>query len=408
MRILYLHQYFVSPSTHGGTRSYEFARRWIDKGHDVRIITSTAMLPPEYQAIEKTTTFEIEGIPVTAIPVAYSNQLSFSQRILSFLRFAILSLPAAMRHKADVIFATSTPLTIALPALAARFWQRKPMVFEVRDLWPDVPVAMGALSNPVFRWLAKFLEIVTYRSAAHIIALSPGMKEGIENKGIHTTKITVAPNSSDNNLFEVPDENGLAIRHQLGIQADDPLILYAGTFGMVNDLDYLVKVAAEMKQINSNVYFLLVGKGIEKDKITETAQQLEVLDQNLFIWNPVPKEKLPDLYSAATVATSTVAKIKILEHNSANKVFDTMAAGKPVVINHGGWLADTLNQQQAGLVLPKDNTQQAAQMLVDLFNDQDRYDAMCRASKELADTEFDRDVISNRVLAILESFENSK
>ncbi len=207
MRILYLHQYFCPPQSSGGTRSYEFARRLIASGHEVCMITSSAFLPSCGQA-PRVSHQDIAGVPAIVIHVPYSNALPFGQRIRAFFQFAWYASREAIRQKADVVLATSTPLTIAIPGLLARLRHRIPMVFEVRDLWPELPIAVGALKNPLAKTGARWLEWIAYHSSAHIIALSPGMAEGVIRRGIPSNRVTVIPNSCDLDLFDVTPEQG--------------------------------------------------------------------------------------------------------------------------------------------------------------------------------------------------------
>ena len=181
LRILYLYQYFVARQGHGMTRSYEFARRLIDMGHEVTVITLPGYLPEEYQVFKKITRIEIEGVPVIILPVSYSNYMSFRRQIFAFVKFAALASWTCMRSPADVIYASSGPLTIAIPATIGKVWQRIPMVFEVRDLWPELPIAIGALKDPLSKSLARSLEWIAYHAANQVVALSPGMVEGGRN-----------------------------------------------------------------------------------------------------------------------------------------------------------------------------------------------------------------------------------
>lgn len=401
MRILYIHQYFASLQSHAGTRSYEFARRFIAHGHEVCVITSPAHLPDEYKQIDKRTRTVIDGVPVAIIPVPYSNDMSFRRRIWAFFRFAVLASLEAMRHPPDVVFATSTPLTIAIPAIIARLRHRVPMVLEIRDLWPEVPITVGALKNPVARWLAQTLEWVAYHAAAHIVALSPGMAAGVMRRGIPASRVTTIPNSCDRELFDVPAERGLPIREKLGLIPDQPLVVYAGTFGIINGVDYLVDVADTMREIAPEVRFLLVGAGAKRQFTEDKARKLGVLDKNLWIWEPVPKTKLVDVTAASTITTSLFLPIKEMENNSANKFFDSLAAAKPIAINYGGWQADLLNKSGAGLVLPPAAPQQGARMLAGFVRDPARVAAASGAARELARTRFDRDAMAQQLETIL-------
>jgi glycosyltransferase involved in cell wall biosynthesis len=399
MRILYLHQYFVPPDTSGGTRSYEFARRLIAAGHEVCMVTSSAMLPARYRNTTATIETVISGIPSVVIPVAYGNEMSFVERITAFARFAALASREAMRRPADLIFATSTPLTIAIPALVGRLWQRIPMVFEVRDLWPELPIAVGALRNPILRSAASLLEWIAYHASARVVALSPGMAAGVARRGYPTQRITVIPNGCDIELFDVPAERGRAIRARLPLQdADKPLIVYAGTFGRINGVDYLVEIAAHLREIAPDIRLLLVGSGAERSAVATRAHERGVLDRNLWIWDPIAKADMPDLLAAATVATSLFVPIKPMWNNSANKFFDALAAGKPIAINYGGWQADLLRDTGAGIVLPPDQAREAAQLLAAFVGDSAGLEPAARAARTLARTQFDRD----RMAVVLE------
>jgi glycosyltransferase involved in cell wall biosynthesis len=403
VRILYLHQYFVPPDGPGGTRSYEFARRWIDMGHDVCLITSSAYMPEPYRSFDRITALNIAGIPAVVIPLAYSNAMSFPSRIRAFVRFAFLASREAMRHPADVVFATSAPLTIAIPGLAARLRYRIPLVFEVRDLWPEKPIAMGALRNPVARALARSLEWIAYHAATHVVALSPGAVSGIKRRGIPAGRISVIPNSCDLDLFDVPAERGQPIRARLGLTADQPLIVYTGAFGYVNGVGYAVEMAKTLAAIAPEVHILLIGSGVEKDQVIAQAAGSGVLNRNLIIWDPVPKNEMPDVLAAATMATSFVIAVEALWDNSANKFFDGLAAGKPVAINHGGWQADLLDESGAGIVLPPGDPAQAARQLAAFVRDADRLRAAGEAARQLARTRFDRDGMARQLEAILRS-----
>ena len=401
MRILCLHQYFVTPRTSGATREYEMMRRLIAAGHDVTVVTSSAMLPPEYQHSTHGQVVDLDGVPIVVIDVPYGNAMPFSQRIQAFFKFALLASREATRHKADVIFATSTPLTIAIPAIVGKLWQRRPMVFEIRDLWPELPIAIGALKNPVLIWAASALEWIAYHASAHVVACSPGMADGVVRRGIPRERVTVIPNSCDLALFDVPAERGDKIRTRLGLAEGQPLVVYTGTFGHINGVGYLADLAAAMKTIAPEVRFLVVGAGVEFEKVQARAKALGVLDSNLFIWPAIAKNEMPDLLAAATVAASVFVPIKEMWNNSANKFFDALAARKPIVINYGGWQADLIHEHDAGVVLPPEDIPAAARLLADFLADPAHVAAAGKAAARLGREQFDRDEMARKLDAIL-------
>src|SRR5699024_5044281 len=164
----------------------------------------------------------------------------------------------------DVVFATSTPLTIAIPAVFAARKKKLPLVFEVRDLWPELPIAMGALKNPLMRFAAHKLERWAYKNSNSIIALSPGMKEGVVRTGYPSNQVATIPNSSDNQDFIVEPSKAEEFRALRPWLQDKPLLVYGGTFGLINGVGYMVGLAKELLALNPDIRILLVGEGIEK------------------------------------------------------------------------------------------------------------------------------------------------
>jgi glycosyltransferase involved in cell wall biosynthesis len=267
LHILYIHQYFATPRGSTGTRSYEFARRWVAKGHRVTMLTSTTSLTSEDLAQARGRFFKkfvVDGINVLALAVPYRQQMSVFKRCLSFLAFMQLALIMALLiPKVDVIYATSTPLTIGIPAIAAKWFRRKKFVFEVRDQWPESVVEVGILRNKflisIMMWLEKFI----YKNASAIVAVSDGMAEDIAKVAPKGKHICVIPNGADLDLFR-PDIDGIEIRQKRNW--DDKLILvHAGTMGKVNSLGFVIDAARKLKEYK-DVLFLLIGQGSGKSR----------------------------------------------------------------------------------------------------------------------------------------------
>ncbi len=400
MKIIYLHQYFQTPCVAGATRSYEMARRLVRAGHQVHMVTT-------YRGLDRGplgSWFQTQeaGIRVHWLVLPYSNKMPYARRLRVFLRFAWSCARRAADLGGDLIFATSTPLTIALPAVYAAKKNRIPMVFEVRDLWPDVPIALGILKGPLQIAAARRLERFAYRNAARVVALSPGMKAGVVAAGYPPERVTIIPNSSDIELFDVPRSQGEQFLASHPYLKTGPLITYAGTLGLVNGVDYLVEIAAAMLRIDPAVRFLILGEGNQEEVVRRRAEQLGVLGRNTWLLPPCPKHEMPKVLSATTVATSLVRDLPALWHNSANKVFDAFAARRPVMINHEGWQADLLRKYQAGLVVPPRNAALAARMLHQFVSDKRRLARAGEAAGYLADTMFNRDMLAEKLRRLLE------
>lgn len=397
MKILYLHQYFNTPLMSGGTRSYEMARRLVAQGHEVHVVTSERC---SVSRGRRWRTESVEGIDVHWLAVPYDNAMGFAQRVRAFLRFAAASARRSAVVDADVVFATSTPLTIAIPAVYAKRRLKAPLVFEVRDLWPEMPIAVGALRNPVAAWLARRLERWAYHNSEHVVALSPGMAEGVAATGHPIDRLTVIPNSCDATMFEVDDELGREFRRARPWLQDRPLVLYAGTLGLVNGISFLVDVAAALARVSPDARVLVVGDGAERDIMLDRAEAVGVLHENFFYEPAAPKSAMPALLNAATVCTSLFLPIPEMEANSANKFFDALAAGRPVAINYGGWQAELVQRHEAGLQLSRD-PREAARALADLLGDERRLVALGQNARDLGRAEFSRDQLADDLLTVL-------
>jgi glycosyltransferase involved in cell wall biosynthesis len=399
MRILHVEQYFKTREMVGGCRAFEMARRLVARGHRVDFVTTRmeAGTDRDWQISEAA------GIRIHSVPVPYSNRMSYRQRLVSFIHFARAASSYGRGLAADMVFASSTPLTVAIPAVRLKKSLNIPMVFEVRDLWPEIPIALGALRNPLARAAARWLERCAYRNAARIVALSPGMKAGICRTGYPAERVSVIPNSCDVDLFRVPQETGLAWRRQHPEVGDRPMILYAGTLGRVNGVGWLARLADRIRMLDSEICFVLVGDGTEREQILAQAAQYGVLGVNFFMYPPVKKSEMSALFSAAWLTTSVVIDVPELRHNSANKVFDSFAAGRPVVINHEGWLAELLEETGAGLVLPVSDLATSARLLWQRLRDTNWRQRASAAASRLAEERFSRDRLAEQLEVVLKA-----
>ena len=400
MKIIYLHQYFRTPDMAGGTRSYEMARRLAGAGHDVHMVTTRT--DDSGSRFPRWISEEIDGIHVHSLTLAYNNRMSIRRRLVSFAAFALLSAGKTVRLSGDVVLASSTPLTIAIPAISARLLQRVPVVFEVRDLWPEIPIAMGALRSPLLIWIARVLERAAYKQSSRIVALSQGMADGIVACGVDPDKVIVIPNSCDIELFGVDDSRGQNFRARRNWLADNPLVVYCGTLGKVNGVSYMVELASEFKTINPLVRFLVIGDGAETEMIKRLAVERCVLDRSFFIEAPISKKEMPDALNAATVCTSFVIPVAELEANSANKFFDALAASRPIVINHGGWQASLIKEHGLGAVLNAHDFGVAARELDSLLSDPAALSHAAKGAEALAVERFSRSRLAGQLRDVLE------
>ena len=388
MRITYIHQHFVLPGEPGGSRPYEFARRMAAAGHEVTMICGRD------EAMDKT----VDGIHVRRLAIPYRNEMSKRERIVSFLNFMVRASAVAARVPADVIYASSTPLTVAVPGIVAKFTQRAPLVAEIRDLWPELPIKLGYLNNPVAIFLAKQLEKAFYAASSEVVALSPSMADGVKEVA-PKKRVTVIPNASDFERFDVPAEQRAAFRKEQG-WGDDVVAVYAGGFGMSYQLEWLVDLAAQLRRDGvENVRFVLLGQGSDSDALYQRAENAG-LDADAMFLGRQPKEDVAKYVSAADIALSPLRDDPCLEGNSLNKVFDAMAASRPVVFNHGGWLEEAATEHDAGWRLSRD-IPTAAKRFAEIVSDRDEMRAAGQRNRELGEKRFARDSLYNQLIEVL-------
>jgi glycosyltransferase involved in cell wall biosynthesis len=399
--VLYFHQYFATLRRSTATRSYELARRLVDRGHRVTIVSrDTRMLeagrdgrpPGRLVARER-----VDGIDVLFLNIPYANRYATPVRLASFTAFTIAAgVAGALERRPDVVFASSTPLTIGIAGLATARLKRVPFVFEIRDLWPAVPVELGTLrSRPAVR-SAEWLERRLYDGAKRIVVLSEGAQQDLERRGIPSEKLALIPNAADLDVFRpgVVDE-GFRARHGLEGRF---VALYAGAMGRANGLDQLVDAAEALR--DSRVTIVALGDGGERPRLERRTRELGL--DNLRFLPPVAKDELAGIVGAADVTLTIFAPYPVLETNSPNKFFDSLAAGKPVVVNLDGWLRRLVEENDAGAWTPGGDPRALANVLAELATDPARVERMGRNARALAEREFSRDLMAERLARTLE------
>ncbi|MCK9499262.1 MAG: glycosyltransferase family 4 protein [Bacteroidales bacterium] len=400
MTILYLHQYFTLPSASGGTRSYDLATSFAAQGHKVTIVSATSNR--ELNNGKLWNVINKDGLEIHYIYMPYSNEMNNLQRMWVFFKFLWLSTFRILSIKTDVVLATSTPLTIGIPALVKKWFGRIPYIFEVRDVWPEAVIAIGAIKNKMMQKMLYGLEKMIYKNAMAIVPLSVDMKASIDRRypqNKHKTEVVI-PNISEINRFQQKDIKNNIIEKTIGFTPRFS-VLYAGTFGRVNGVDYVIKLAKQTLELDPQLVYILMGKGVMKESVRSLAEKEGVLNKNVFILESVSKNDLPKWYASASMGSSFVIDIKELWANSANKFFDTLAAGKPVLINHEGWQANTIRDKNIGYVLSMEVDKKAAIDFVEYTKNTSLYGEQSRNALQLAKKEYSLEVAVERYERIL-------
>lgn len=386
MRITYIHQHFRTPKDGGATRSWEFATRLARDGHTVTVITGGS---PDIQDLPA-------RLRVRRIPTAYTNSMSIGRRLVSFGSFVLRASAVAVSVPVDVVFASSTPLTVAIPARAASAIRRRPYVFEVRDVWPKVPIELGLLRHRALISTAYALERWAYKGAASVIALSKGMADDVRAINPHVP-IQIIPNGADIAAFKRSGNEKQLICSRLGWTR--PTIIYAGSLGYSYDPAWMVHLAHELR--GHDIDLVIYGTGSELNKCRRLAEHYAFDADTLFLGNQ-PKAAIADATAVSAATLSVVRDNPVMNAASINKIFDSLAAGKPVFTNHGGWMTKLLDSAEAGWQLPRD-VRLAAGILAGKINDQIELDRRGRNAAHLASSSFDREDLYLRFVGELKT-----
>lgn len=401
MHVAYIHQHFTTTAGATGTRSYELAQRLIRAGHRVTMICGTFDLS-DVKATpgRRVADLQIDGIHVKCIAEPYANRMGFLRRVLAFGRFARTATRVVRSLDADLIFATSTPLTVGIPGMKGARHLRVPFVFEVRDLWPELPIAMGIIRNPALIWYTRRMERRIYMAADHIIALSPGMKEGICRTGYPPERVTMIPNGCDLELFRPCDQRLDDPRFG---SADEFRAIFTGAHGQANGLDAVLDAAAELKRRGEKgIRIVFLGKGGRKQELIARAQR-DGLGSLVTFLDPIPKKELAHVLPRLDAGLMVLRNVPAFYYGtSPNKFFDYIACGIPVINNYPGWLADLIREHRCGLAVPPDDPRAFADALLWLRDNRAQAREMGRRGRLLAERHFDRDRLAACFVRTLE------
>lgn len=340
----------------------------------------------------------VDGIEVIEFDLSYANADNFLKRSLTFFKFATRSILLALTEKYDLLFATTTPLTAGIPGIFARWLRGKPFVFEVRDLWPELPREMGIIKNKALLAAMSFLEWSSYRSAHRLIGLSPGIVDGIARLGIPRERIAMIPNGCDFDVFS-GDVSAWRPKH---IGASDLLAVFAGTIGIANGLDAVLDAAAELlRRGRRDIHFLLIGQGKLKPPLQARAEREGL--SNVTFHAPVNKTLLAGLMKATDVGLQILANVPAFYYGtSPNKFFDYISSGTPVLNNYPGWLADMIEEYRCGFAVPANDPCAFATALEYAADNRDELRQMGNRASELGRTRFDRNMLGDQFVKWLE------
>lgn len=394
MNILVFYQYFGTPKGSWSTRIYELTRRWVAAGHQVTVVTT----PYDKSDIEakgfvyQTT---IDGIDVIVVNSGDSNRFSVTKRVFRAVMFSLMAMWYALTRKADVVVASSGPITIGMPLIAAKLFRRRKTVFEVRDLWPSGGIELGLIKSGWQTRLAFWFERMCYAKADEVVTSSIGQKQHIQAR-FPELSIHVIPNASDLELFGRPQTEPLPAFTRGKI-----LFTHIGSLGLIHNTTYWIDVAHKLKLLPGaeDILLIFIGDGADRQQLEEERDAVGL--DNLFFLGLKPKSELPKWVqgSCATLFATTANPVQ--DTSSPNKVFDSFAAGVPIVQTSRGWIKTLVEEHDCGINISLDDPESAARAMLELSQHPQVQQRMGKNARRLAETEFNRGHLAERYLGII-------
>jgi glycosyltransferase involved in cell wall biosynthesis len=359
VKIFYFYQYFSTSQGSWGTRVHEFTQEWVKNDANVEVTVITSLY---YKSDLKSGKFrdsqQFDGVNVEVLGIKVNNKDGFTKRLFSFIAYSLFSSVYALFGKYDVAIASSGPITVGLPGLIAKWVRRKKLVFEVRDLWPQGAIELGIIKNPLLIKLAYRFEKFCYRSADLIVTLSPGMEDEVLGK-LPQKKVISITNAANIELFST------LVRVDLSKYGLEPkkYALYAGNLGKVNNVEWMLEAAKLLTAAKSEIKIVFIGDGQLKSYL-EGRKVSENID-NLVFLPLMPKTELVGFIQNAMVSLVPLANTPVLATSSPNKLFESLAAGVPVVITTQGWMREFVEREKVGVYVNPDSSRDLYKVLID-------------------------------------------
>jgi glycosyltransferase involved in cell wall biosynthesis len=380
---------------------YDFAKEWVRQGHEVTVVTCL-YAKSDLKATKWVETQFFDGIRVKVLNIRIDNKQSFWKRVLSFIQYSVMASWFALTAGADVVIASSGPITAGLPGLIARYVRGSKMVFEVRDLWPQGAVELGVIRNRLVIRAAYAFEHWCYRAASLVVTLSTGMQKNIEDRFGIDYVISV-PNAANLDMFA----DCKSVEQLPDYFKEKKVAIYAGNIGAVNNSMLILNTARLLRQRQRfDILLLLIGDGQQKEAILQ-AKQLEKLD-NLVLLPLIAKTDLVPYLRHSMVSLVPLRDTPILSTSSPNKLFESLAASVPVIQTTHGWIADLLDRYKCGLTIDASKPEALVDALIYLADNPSDVACMGQAGRRAAEKLFGKDLLARQMLTSLVLLSHSK
>jgi glycosyltransferase involved in cell wall biosynthesis len=399
MHILLIHQAFAAIDEPGGTRHHEFARELVRQGHQVTIIASPVSYLTGASGGKRNPWVQKQvddcGVTILRTYTYPAFHRSFFHRVIGFISFMVSSFCAGINvRKVDLVWGTSPPIFQGVTAWLLARLKRVPFLFEVRDLWPAFAIGVGVLKQPILIRLSLWLERFLYGHADRVMVNSPGYLEHVRARGAKTVELV--PNGADPAMFN-PDGKGEAFRQKFGLEGDF-IALYAGAHGLSNDLGVVLAAAEKLADLE-HLKIVFLGDGKEKQHLMDRAQEMGL--KNLLFVPSLPKNEMAEALAASDACIAILKPLDLYQTTYPNKVFDYMAAGRPVILAIDGVIREVIERAQAGIFTEPGNAGEMSEGIRRLYQDRSLAVQMGKNGRQYLIDHFSRREMSERLTRIL-------
>ena len=413
MNILLLHQYFLEDDDPGGSRWNELTRVWTEMGHSVTVLggmmhANGSEKREEYKGkhfVKK----QQGNVTVWRCHVSEAYNKGFAGRLWGYFSFMFSSLYAGLfkaKGKFDVVIVTSPPLFVGGSGYLISRLRRMPFVFEVRDLWPESAIDTGVLTNKMVIKLAYWVEAFIYRKAKLVNVLTPAFYKTLrDKKGIAESKLIQISNASDfslsEKLLETFDAEAFRKEHDLDGRF---VITYVGAHGVANHLEQMLDAGEALK--DTNVLFLLIGQGMEKERLKKMREERNI--NNVRFLDPVPKAEVFRYILASEMGASVLKRVDTFKTVYSNKTFDYMSCKKPILMAIDGVSRELVEEAGAGTYVEPENTAEYSRIIREYLAEPARLNREGESGYEYAKENFDREILAKKYINHISNILNKK
>jgi glycosyltransferase involved in cell wall biosynthesis len=400
LKITYLYQYFGTPSGSWSTRVYELTKRWVEAGVEVTVI-SAPYDKSDIQANGLVSNQTIDGINLIIIDSGDSNRLPKWKRVLKALQFSVVATYCSLRLSSDLVIASSGPITIGIPGIITKWLKRIPMVFEVRDLWPDGGIEMGLIKG---RWIiatSRWFESKCYANAALIVPCSSGMEYSIKQRFPKKATLTI-PNACDVILFQ----EETSMEFPTWYTEDSKLLLYTGSLGLMDSCMEIVEGFSKLEK-RKDIHIVFIGEGSEREALQKRTKDLG-LTSHIHYTGLIPKNEVVAWYKKAIASFVVFKDYAVLSTSSPNKMFDSFAAGVPIIQNTKGWIMDLVKDEGCGINVAPNNKEEMAAAIQRMITEVDFQKSSGENALRLAKSKFSRDQLAKEYLTAIAGLSSEK